>query len=705
MPPRSIDHHLPPEPGQTPLEGLIRLDQLRAVRRSVLISLPVTVLLSLSNLAMANYGGHGEAGFAWFWASIAVNLLRSLLCGFPPRAVLLEGRESPAVRRWFHAMCLLAWCSGMIWAAVPVLCDGFTTSQAPFFLVVVCGITAGAVVHGTAYARVPICFITPALFSVITCLVWAGSFEQRMLAATVALYTMALVRSAWEGERAFLQASRSKQEARALATSLHEAHRQTLDIAEDLRHRATHDMLTQVLNRAGFMQVLDDSLASAAGRTDAPPGAPPGATPDPAGAPARMEEGPHCLMLLDLDGFKSVNDLFGHKAGDLLLVEVAQRLRQALPRGYVLGRLGGDEFAVLGRLCPASLAPEREAAELATRLTAAVAIPFTVCEAGRVGVSIGVFCDQSSGISASSGEMLSCADAALYAAKRSGRNRFCLFDDTLRHQREVTRDIERDLPRALAGGALQVHYQPLLRRPCGTLAGMEALIRWSHPRHGPIDPPAIILAAASAGQAEPLLRFILRDVCRMIATLRQMGHADAVVSMNVSPREMTQFGVARLVMSTLAEFGLPPGMLEIELTEEAMMDLRIAQAGLDTLGRAGVRIAIDDFGVGFASLGSLQKLEVDRIKIDRSFISGMVKARSDQVLVQAVLSLARSLEIEVVAEGVENEETLQMLDRFGCPIVQGYHLSPPLPPAALLDRIRQWDAVLPRPATRALPWR
>ncbi|ATR21263.1 Sensor protein [Roseomonas mucosa] len=204
MPPRSIDHHLPPEPGQTPLEGLIRLDQLRAVRRSVLISLPVTVLLSLSNLAMANYGGHGEAGFAWFWASIAVNLLRSLLCGFPPRAVLLEGRESPAVRRWFHAMCLLAWCSGMIWAAVPVLCDGFTTSQAPFFLVVVCGITAGAVVHGTAYARVPICFITPALFSVITCLVWAGSFEQRMLAATVALYTMALVRSAWEGERAFL---------------------------------------------------------------------------------------------------------------------------------------------------------------------------------------------------------------------------------------------------------------------------------------------------------------------------------------------------------------------------------------------------------------------------------------------------------------------------------------------------------------------
>ncbi|UPG74099.1 EAL domain-containing protein [Roseomonas gilardii subsp. gilardii] len=668
---------------QPPLEGLIRLDQLRAVRRSVLISLPVTMLLSLSNLVMANYGSHGEAGLIWFWASITVNLLRSLLCGFPPRAMLLDGRESRAVRLWFQAMCLLAWCSGMIWAAVPVLCDGYTTPQAPFFLVVVCGITAGAVVHGTAYARVPICFITPALFSVIVCLVWAGSFEQRMLAATVALYTAALVRSAWEGERAFLQASRSKQEARALATSLHESHRQTLDIAEDLRHRATHDMLTQVLNRAGFMQALDDSLAQAS----------------PGHAPLRMEDGPHCLMLLDLDGFKSVNDLFGHKAGDLLLAEVAQRLRQALPRGYVLGRLGGDEFAVLGRLSPNTLDPEREAAELATRLTAAVAIPFTVCEAGRVGVSIGVFCDHPpgspSGMAAGSEEMLSCADAALYAAKRSGRNRFCLFDDTLRRQRDMTRDIERDLPRALAEGGLQVHYQPLLRRPGGTLAGMEALIRWNHPRHGPIDPPAIILAAANSGQAEPLLRFILRDVCRMIATLRGMGHAEAVVSMNVSPREMTQFGVARLIMSTLAEFGVPAGMLEIELTEEAMMDLRIAQAGLDTLGRAGVRIAIDDFGVGFASLGSLQKLEVDRIKIDRSFISGMVGARSDQVLVQAVLSLARSLEIEVVAEGVENEETLQMLDRFGCPIVQGYHLSPPLPPAALLDRVRQWDAALP----------
>ena len=685
MPARPDEAPAPLDTGQPPLEGLIRLDQLRAVRRSVLISLPVTILLSFSNLAMASYGGQGRAGFVWFWTSIAVNLMRSLLCGFPPRAMLLDGRESPAIRRWFRAMCLLAWCSGMVWAAVPLLCDGYTTPQAPFFLVVVCGITAGAVVHGTAYARVPVCFITPALFSVIVCLAWAGSFEQRMLAATVALYTAALVRNAWEGERTFLQASRSKQEARALAASLHEAHRQTLDIAEDLRHRATHDMLTQVLNRAGFLQALDDSLARTAASRNAP-------------AP---EDGPHCLMLLDLDGFKSVNDLFGHKAGDLLLAEVAQRLRRALPRGYVLGRLGGDEFAVLGRLSPDTLVPEREAAELATRLTAAVAIPFTVCDAGRVGVSIGVFCEQPPGTATNGGEMLSCADAALYAAKRSGRNRFCLFDDALRHQREVTRDIERDLPRALAEGALQVHYQPLLRRPCGTLAGAEALIRWNHPRHGPIDPPAIILAAASAGQAEPLLRFILRDVCGMIATLRQMGHADAVVSMNVSPREMTQFGVARLVMSALAEFGLPPGMLEIELTEEAMMDLRIAQAGLDTLGRAWVRIAIDDFGVGFASLGSLQKLEVDRIKIDRSFISGMVGTRSDQVLVQAVLSLARSLEIEVVAEGVENEETLQMLDRFGCPIVQGYHLSQPLPPAALLDRVRQWDAA--RLATRALP--
>lgn len=685
MPARPNEAPAPLDTGQPPLEGLIRLDQLRAVRRSVLISLPVTILLSLSNLAMASYGGQGGAGLVWFWASIAVNLMRSLLCGFPPRAMLLDGRESPAIRRWFRAMCLLAWCSGMVWAAVPLLCDGYTTSQAPFFLVVVCGITAGAVVHGTAYARVPICFITPALFSIIVCLVWNGSFEQRMLAATVALYTVALVRSAWEGEVAFLQASRSKQEARALAASLHEAHRQTLDIAEDLRHRATHDMLTRVLNRAGFLQALDDSLARTAASRDAP-------------AP---EDGPHCLMLLDLDGFKSVNDLFGHKAGDLLLAEVAQRLRRALPRGYVLGRLGGDEFAVLGRLSPDTLAPEREAAELATRLTAAVAIPFTVCDAGRVGVSIGVFCEQPPGTAVNGEEMLSCADAALYAAKRSGRNRFCLFDDALRHQREVTRDIERDLPRALAEGALQVHYQPLLRRPCGTLAGAEALLRWNHPRHGPIDPPAIILAAASAGQAELLLRFILRDVCGMIATLHQMGHADAVVSMNVSPREMTQFGVARLVMSTLAEFGLPPGMLEIELTEEAMMDLRIAQAGLDTLGRAGVRIAIDDFGVGFASLGSLQKLEVDRIKIDRSFISGMVGTRSDQVLVQAVLSLARSLEIEVVAEGVENEETLQMLDRFGCPTVQGYHLSLPLPPAALLDRVRQWDTA--RLVTRALP--
>ncbi|MCK8784638.1 GGDEF domain-containing protein, partial [Roseomonas sp. NAR14] len=344
---------------------MMRADQLASVRRSVMNAIPVNMLLGFAALVVALRYGHGMIGGIWYAGSSTINLARMALCGARLHRVgggyTRDARQAVprAVEAHQRLHLLAAALSGTAWALVPLLCAGYAEPQATFYLVVVCGITAGAVVYGAAQARIPISFIVPALLSVIGCLLYAGGFDRNALAATVALYLVALVRSAWGSEAGFRELSRLKNEATAMARSLGAARDRATEFAQRMHHRANHDALTELLNRAGFMQALEQRVASGA---------------------------PVCLMLLDLDGFKSVNDLYGHEAGDRVLVEVARRLRQALPDGYAAGRLGGDEFAVV-------LAPEcltRPVTQLATRLIAAIAIPFPGCAAGSVGVSIGI---------------------------------------------------------------------------------------------------------------------------------------------------------------------------------------------------------------------------------------------------------------------------------------------------------------------------
>ena len=376
--------------------------------------------------------------------------------------------------------------------------------------------------------------------------------------------------------------------------------------------------------------------------------------------------------------------MFGHKAGDRVLAEVARRLREALTEDHAVARIGGDEFAVLYTLPT----PEASPAVLATRLITAIEVPFAAFDAGRLGVSIGVHVAGDCNIT----EMLTCADEALYVAKAAGRNRYFLFDDGLRNRLEMRRDVERDLLKALAEQALEVWYQPVFSHDGEVLVSFEALVRWQHPRHGWIPPGELVATAALAGLSEPLLRFIFDDVCLMIRALRGLGLEHVWVAMNVSPREVSRIALDELLLGRLREAGLPPAMLEIEITEETALDIRSVQDKLNRLSHAGVHIAVDDFGIGYSSLASLRHLHVNRIKIDRSFVTGIAASSGDQILVQAILKIGDSLGIEVVAEGVETADDLQLLQALGCRLIQGHYFRPARPREEVLHWLQHAPA-------------
>ena len=648
------------------LDRLVRRDQLLALRHSMAVAIPMSMVLCLTVTAVTVHSGSALAGLTWCTASLIANVLRLGLCHWPCAGLSPQGASTPeaaarSVERHLRMTWIAALPSGFVWALVPLLCAGYTSPSTPFYLALTCGITAGAITAGTAFAPMPACFVTPPLLVGVGCLFVAGGFENTCLATTVLLYLAALIRGAYQGQAGFRAVSRLKYEARALAQSREEALAGARALADEMARRATHDDLTGLLNRAGFQQAAEAAL-----RRDAAP-------------PAEEGNAVHCLMLLDLDGFKSVNDVHGHATGDRVLVEVARRLTEALPPGSLAARLGGDEFAVL-------YAPARTGighAGLAARLIAAIGGKFESLDAGRLGVSIGVDHDGAGSLT----HRLRCADEALYAAKAAGRNRARLFDACLRARLEARRDRERDLSQALADGAVTAWFQPIVGRDGCELVGLEALARWHHPRHGWIPPADIVAAAAAGGVTERLLQVILEQTCTMMATLHRHGHGRVRVALNVSPREMAQIPVDAIVLGRLAALGLPPQMLEIEITEETALNVGAVQAKLAALSDAGIRIALDDFGVGYSSLASLRQLRADRIKIDRSFVTGLTGSDDKSGLVQAVLGLGRWLGIEVVAEGVETADDLATLQALGCVLFQGYHVGRPMPTEAVAETL------------------
>ncbi|MDQ6874927.1 MAG: bifunctional diguanylate cyclase/phosphodiesterase [Actinomycetota bacterium] len=447
--------------------------------------------------------------------------------------------------------------------------------------------------------------------------------------------------------------------------------RNNAHLLEQLRYDAQHDGLTGLANRSLFLSRLQDRLASCADSTSTEGLLADNA--DPAGVEA-------AVLLLDLDRFKEVNDTLGHHIGDLLLCQVADRLKKALPPGEVVARLGGDEFAVLLERC--SGVGEASAIAVATRR--ALADPFHVAGTSlEVGASVGIAVMPTDG--RQSATVLQHADVAMYSAKRSpsGVARYQRNDDQSSLNRLA---LAGELRRAIAAGELHVHYQPQVDMASGAIVRYEALVRWHHPRRGLLAPEEFIPIAEQTGLIGALTREVLRQA---LGACQHWQHQQpgAAVAVNLSARALLEADLPGSVRHLLAEAGIAPRLLTMEITESSVIgDFDPALAALQELNALGVRLSVDDFGTGYSSLSYLQRLPVREVKIDKSFVIPMRVSTNDAAIVRVIVDLAHTLGLTVVAEGVEDAETWDALAALGCDTAQGFLLSPPMP----ADQVAGW---------------
>jgi len=397
----------------------------------------------------------------------------------------------------------------------------------------------------------------------------------------------------------------------------------------------------------------------------------------------RISDGDQTAVLwMDLDRFKEINDTLGHIVGDQLLCQVAERLTRALDRRGHVARFGGDEFVLI---CPGVSRIQAEV--IAGDITRILAGDFEV--GGHhlsISASMGIAVAPEDG--ADGDELLQHADLALYKAKHAGRNRHAQFDWTMKERQNRTYELETGLRSALANSELQLHYQPIFDTETGRITICEALMRWQHPELGWISPAEFIPIAESSALIEPMTNWALAQACR-----DAMGwDEDIRVAVNISPALIKTDGLPRAVISALLQSGLKARRLELEVTESIFLeDDRRTHLILSELRRIGLRLALDDFGTGYSSLGALRTHEFDTIKVDQSFMRGVGENPRDRAIAQSVAYLARALEVETVAEGIETEEQLRYARETGFTNVQGFVLSRPVPIGelqALLNRNR-----------------
>jgi diguanylate cyclase (GGDEF)-like protein len=426
---------------------------------------------------------------------------------------------------------------------------------------------------------------------------------------------------------------------------------------EQLAHRVTHDPLTDLPNRSLFLDRLELALAR-----------------------LQRHRASIAVLFIDLDNFKVVNDSLGHGAGDELLVEIADRLRHAMRPSDTVARFGGDEFVVL---CE-DIKEARDAMLVGQRIVEASAEPVDL--AGRemfvtasVGIALALDPD------ATPETLLRDADAAMYRAKERGPGRVEVFDEALRARILERMELENGLRRAVQRGELVVHYQPEIALEDQRVTGFEALVRWDHPERGLLQPVHFMQIAEETGLIVEIGAFVLREACRQAAEWRAWG-AELDVAVNVSARQLIQPDFLDLVKGALEENALPADALCLEITESAVMrDPEVVLATLSVVKELGVKIALDDFGVGFSSLTQLRELlPLHALKVDRSFIRGLEDNRNSAI-VAAVVMMATTLGVTAIAEGVETEEQLAQARALGCDSSQGYFFTAPGPAASMSE--------------------
>ena len=419
--------------------------------------------------------------------------------------------------------------------------------------------------------------------------------------------------------------------------------------AESRAHElANTDALTGLANRRQFERVLKETVAS-------PPGA----------------NGAHAVLALDLNGFKRINDVYGHPIGDDVLVVVAQRLSAAMRDGDLLARLGGDEFAVIAR----HLAGAESATGIANRILKALESPIEVeSTRHRVGTGIGVALVPEDGTNAE--EILRKADIALYRAKAGKQSNARFFEAEMDQHLRERESLERDLASAIEAGAVCPWYQPIVDLKTQQVIAFEVLARWTHPAFGDIPPDRFIPIAEDCGLIQQLSDYLLRRAC----TDALAWPDNVMLSFNISPAQLKEKTLGLRILSILGETGLSPRRLEIEITESAIVrDLDAAKTVLSALREAGVRVALDDFGTGYSSLYHLRNFKFDAIKIDRSFVGNMASEDESAAIVRALTGLGHGLGMVITAEGIEQSGQRDALLKQGCERGQGFLFSRAVP--------------------------
>lgn len=429
---------------------------------------------------------------------------------------------------------------------------------------------------------------------------------------------------------------------------------QSLDRANsELVQLALHDNLTRLPNRVLLGDRMEQAIDTA------------------------LREGRQLAVLfVDLDGFKAVNDLYGHHTGDLLLKAVAGRILKAKRWQDTVARLGGDEFVVV-----LDIRGPEDAAELAQRIVDHLGAVYVIDDhAIHIAASIGIAIYPENG--QTTHELMVNADAAMYHAKEQGRNGYCFFESAMNANVHQQLQLQQDLRRAIDQGEFLLHYQPKMMVPDGPMIGVEALLRWQCPGRGLVPPDDFLAVAERTGLIVPIGNWVIDEACRQMRAWQAEGHTAWTVAVNLSTVQLTHLGLLDVLRDTLHRHQLEPRHLVLEVTEStAMRDAANSLAILNQMAALGVGISIDDFGTGYSSLLYLKQLPANELKIDRGFIAELTQGNDDEAIVSAIVALGKTLGLQIVAEGVETIEQQALLTRLGCNVLQGYLLGRPVPPA------------------------
>jgi diguanylate cyclase (GGDEF)-like protein len=651
----SIDDESAPRAEATRLAAYVHDERLalyyRFLRQSLLaVLLNSLVLWWLLRESVAPLALHG-----WLAATLAVSAYRLWTAGGFARATPPERRET----RWYRHAIAGALLSGLTWGSAGfVLFTAESSYSLSLLAFIIAGMCAGAVVSLAAFIEASLPFLALCILPFAVRLFTEGSLPAIQLGTIALLYLgfMALV---------------TRRVHETLTRGFEMTHlRQRAE--ETVERQALYDDLTGLPNR----RLLTDRLRQAR-------------------AHALRQDNRAALLFLDLDHFKRINDSLGHSAGDAVLQAVAARLRDKLRETDTASRLGGDEFVVLLTELDGTLEHViQHTHNTAERIRAAIAEPITI-EGTQLHLSASIGVSLLPSDSDDTEDLLRHADTAMYQAKDEGRNAVRFFVHEMQQAIEARLSLEQQLREALARDELELHLQPQCDAR-GAIFGAEALLRWQ--RDGQWIPPSeFIPVAEETGLIYNLGDWVVNEACRLLAGFRDLPGCEALVmAVNVSTRQFTRMGFSDAVLAALERHRVPAAQLELEVTESLFIDeLGTTQDCMARLHEAGLRFAIDDFGTGYSSLRYLQTLAVDSLKIDQSFVRGVIDNHGDASIVRATLSMAQALKLTVLAEGVESEDIREFLVLLGCQRFQGYLFGRPVPAQAFRQQLLSGEVAPP----------